>query len=86
MNTSPSHLSGPSAIIVGAGLGGLGTAVRLAGAGYRVTLLENNARAGGKLNIVREQGFTLTQARLLSPCPACSHPPSEPQDAACRTT
>lgn len=46
-----------SAIVVGAGLGGLGTAVRLAAAGYRVTLLEKNERAGGKLNLWEEGGF-----------------------------
>ena len=42
---------------MGAGLGGLGTAVRLAGAGYRVTLIEKNERAGGKLNLVEAGGF-----------------------------
>ena len=40
-----------SAIVVGAGLGGLGTAIRLAGGGYRVTPAEKNERAGGKLNL-----------------------------------
>lgn len=46
-----------SAIVVGAGLGGLATAVRLAGAGYRVTLVEKNERAGGKLNLLEAAGF-----------------------------
>ena len=36
-------------VIVGAGLGGIGAAVRLAGAGHRVTLLEKNRLPGGKL-------------------------------------
>lgn len=69
MNTSSTHQSGPSAIVAGAGLGGLGTAVRLAGAGYRVTLLEKNARAGGKLNIVEEQGFTFDTGPSLVTLP-----------------
>ncbi len=43
--------------IVGAGLGGLGTAARLAAKGHRVTLLEKNALAGGKMNIVTHEGF-----------------------------
>ncbi|HST03755.1 MAG TPA: phytoene desaturase family protein [Chloroflexia bacterium] len=46
-----------SVVVVGAGLGGLGTAVRLARAGYRVTLLEKNERVGGKLNLVEAGGF-----------------------------
>jgi phytoene desaturase len=37
-------------IIIGAGVGGLAAALRLASAGLRVTLLEKNDRLGGKLN------------------------------------
>jgi phytoene desaturase len=44
-------------VVVGAGLGGIGTAVRLAGAGHRVTLLEKNSRPGGKMNLVEAEGF-----------------------------
>src|SRR5438874_8103082 len=44
-------------VIVGAGLGGIGAAVRLAGAGHRVTLLEKNRLPGGKLNLVEADGF-----------------------------
>ncbi|HUP27104.1 MAG TPA: phytoene desaturase family protein [Chloroflexia bacterium] len=43
--------------IVGAGLGGLATAVRLAAQGHRVTLLEKNAQPGGKMNLVEHSGF-----------------------------
>lgn len=43
--------------IVGAGLGGISTAVRLAGMGHRVTLLEKNATPGGKMNFVEAEGF-----------------------------
>ena len=38
-------------IIIGGGVGGLSAAARLAAAGVRVTLLEKNARVGGKLNL-----------------------------------
>jgi phytoene dehydrogenase-like protein len=54
---------------VGAGLGGLGTGVRLAGAGYRVTLLEKNERAGGKLNLVEAQGFSFDTGPSLITLP-----------------
>ncbi len=46
-----------SVIIVGGGLGGLAAAVRLAAHGRQVTLIEQNQRLGGKLNLVAEQGF-----------------------------
>jgi phytoene desaturase len=46
-----------SAIVVGAGLGGLGVAVRLAANGYHVTLVEKDERAGGKLNLLEADGF-----------------------------
>jgi phytoene desaturase len=44
-------------VIVGAGLGGLATAVRAAAAGRRVTVLEQDAQVGGKLNRLRSGGF-----------------------------
>ena len=43
--------------IVGAGLGGIATAVRLAAQGHRVTLVEKNATPGGKLNVLEAGGF-----------------------------
>ena len=39
----------PSALVVGAGVGGLAMAGRLARCGYAVTLLEKNAGVGGRL-------------------------------------
>lgn len=43
--------------IIGAGLGGLSAAVRLAHAGHQVTILEKNARPGGKVNLLERDGF-----------------------------
>jgi phytoene desaturase len=44
-------------VVVGAGVGGLGAAVRLAAQGHRVTILEKNTRPGGKMNLIEEAGF-----------------------------
>ena len=45
-------------LVVGAGLGGLATALRLAKKGYTVEIIEKNARAGGRLNQIKKDGFT----------------------------
>ncbi len=44
-------------IVVGGGLGGLAAAIRCAHAGHEVTLFEKNERAGGKMDVLQEQGF-----------------------------
>jgi phytoene desaturase len=44
-------------IIIGAGLGGLSAAIRLAVEGFSVTILEKNATIGGKVNIVERDGY-----------------------------
>lgn len=45
-------------LIVGAGLGGLATGLRLAKQGYTVEILEKNSQAGGRLNQIKTDGFT----------------------------
>lgn len=45
-------------IVVGAGLGGMATAIHLATQGRRVLVLEKNERVGGKLNLVQAGGYT----------------------------
>ena len=49
---------GRSVVIVGAGIGGLASAVRLAHEGYDVTLLERHAVPGGRAGVWRSRGFT----------------------------
>src|SRR5205085_10248697 len=46
------------AVVVGAGVGGLAAAVRLAAAGHRVTLVEAQADLGGRARQLRDAGFT----------------------------
>jgi phytoene desaturase len=46
-----------SAVVIGGGLGGLATAVRLAAAGWRVEVCEQGPRLGGKMNTFEREGF-----------------------------
>jgi len=43
--------------IIGSGLGGLSTALRLSSKGYKVRILEKENTAGGRLNIIEQDGF-----------------------------
>ncbi|MBB5063284.1 NAD(P)/FAD-dependent oxidoreductase [Granulicella mallensis] len=45
-------------VVIGAGLGGMTTAIQLAREGFQVDLLEKNGCVGGKLNLRREAGFS----------------------------
>jgi phytoene desaturase len=45
------------AVVIGGGIGGLSAAIRLAGAGWRVTLIEQQDALGGKMGEVRADGF-----------------------------
>ncbi len=54
-------------IIIGAGLGGLSAACRLAKAGFSVSVLEKNEAVGGKVNFVESDGYQFdTGASLLT--------------------
>ena len=46
------------AIVVGGGVGGLCTAIRLGAAGHDVTVFERNEQIGGKLAVFERDGFT----------------------------
>lgn len=45
-------------IVIGAGLGGLSAAISLRQSGYDVEVFEKNEKIGGKLNVLRAQGYT----------------------------
>ena len=54
-------------IIIGAGIGGLSAAIRLAKSGFSVTILERNETVGGKVNFVEADGYKFdTGASLLT--------------------
>lgn len=49
-------------LIIGAGLGGLTTALRLASDGYEVEIVEKYHQAGGRLNLLEMNGFKFDMA------------------------
>lgn len=56
-------------LIVGTGLGGLSTGLRLASRGYKVTFVEKNKQPGGRLNQLKKDGFTFDVGPVFSVCP-----------------
>ncbi|KAJ5936849.1 Phytoene desaturase [Penicillium verhagenii] len=54
-----------SAIVVGAGAGGIATAARLAKAGYKVTVVEKNGFVGGRCSLVRHGEYRFDQGPSL---------------------
>ncbi len=80
MPRGPRTVPGPTenVVIVGAGLGGLSTALRLAGAGRRVTVLEQAGEPGGRAGVLRRDGYqfdtgptVLTMPELIDDALAC---------------
>ena len=51
-------MSSKKIIVIGAGLGGLSAAISLKQSGYDVEIFEKNDKIGGKLNVLKQQGFT----------------------------
>lgn len=49
---------GKDVLVIGAGISGIATALRLAKKGYRVKIIEKNSQAGGRLNQIKKDGFT----------------------------
>ena len=50
--------NGKKVIVIGAGLGGLSAAISLAVKGYSVHVFEKNDKVGGKLNVLKKDGFS----------------------------
>lgn len=51
-------MSKKSAIIIGAGYGGMALANLLGKAGYKVDVYEKNQSAGGRIYALKQDGFT----------------------------
>ncbi|MCX6883967.1 MAG: NAD(P)-binding protein [Verrucomicrobia bacterium] len=51
-------MSSKKVIVIGSGLGGLSAAISLKQSGYEVEVFEKNAQIGGKLNVLKEKGFS----------------------------
>lgn len=73
-------VSGPTehVVVVGAGLGGLSAALRLAGAGRRVTVVERAGQPGGRAGVLELDGYrfdtgptVLTMPSLIADALAC---------------
>jgi len=48
----------PHAVVIGAGVGGLASAIRLGARGFRVTLVERLEQPGGRARVFEQDGFT----------------------------
>ncbi len=76
----PVKVKGPTdhVVVVGAGLAGLSAALRLAGAGRKVTVVEREAVPGGRNGLLKKSGYSfdtgpsvLTMPDLISDALAC---------------
>jgi phytoene desaturase len=61
--------SRPHAVVIGSGFGGLAAAIRLGARGYRVTVLERLAEAGGRASVFRQDGFTFDAGPTIITAP-----------------
>ncbi len=76
----PAKVKGPTdhVVVVGAGLAGLSAALRLAGAGRKVTVIERESVPGGRNGLLKKSGYSfdtgpsvLTMPDLISDALAC---------------
>jgi len=56
-------------VVVGAGFGGLASAIRLQAAGYAVTLIEKNEAVGGHASQIKQSGYTFDMGPSLITAP-----------------
>lgn len=56
-------------VVVGAGLAGLASAAELSTHGYRVTIVDQNTHLGGKMNLLKDKGFTFDMGPTIITLP-----------------
>ncbi|PYI09793.1 phytoene dehydrogenase [Aspergillus sclerotiicarbonarius CBS 121057] len=66
-------MESPTAIVVGAGVGGVAVAARLAKKGYRVTVVEKNGEIGGRCSLLHDNGYRFDQGPSLLLMPSFFH-------------
>lgn len=54
-----------SVVIIGAGMGGIATALRLRHQGFEVTVVEKQARPGGRSYVIEEEGFRIDRGPTI---------------------
>lgn len=59
-----------TAIVIGSGIGGISSAIRLAKMGYKVSVFEQAAKAGGKISEIRLGGFRFDTGPSLFTLPS----------------
>ena len=57
-NATEKTRTSDSIVVIGAGLGGISAALSLAAEGYEVKVYEKNDHVGGKLNLLKKEGFS----------------------------
>jgi phytoene desaturase len=61
----------PSAIVIGAGFGGLALAIRLQSMGFQVTLVDNRDKPGGRAYVYEEDGYKFDGGPTVITDPNC---------------
>ncbi|PWY65988.1 phytoene dehydrogenase [Aspergillus heteromorphus CBS 117.55] len=66
-------MASPTAIVVGAGAGGVAVAARLANNGFQVTVVEKNGDIGGRCSLLHQNGYRFDQGPSLLLMPEYFH-------------
>ena len=61
----------PTAIVIGAGFGGIALAIRLQSQGFDVTLIENRDKPGGRAYVYEEAGYKFDGGPTVITDPDC---------------
>jgi phytoene desaturase len=63
------HASAPHALVIGAGFGGLASAIRLSAKGWRVTVVDKLDGPGGRAYVFKQDGFTFDAGPTIVTAP-----------------